>query len=267
MKLYHYPADLQKFLYFIATQKKELDQWSYIHVVCTDEIKTPLPVPEIVQFTTFYCKPKESAALDLQTYNELLIVVKKEGGLIVNKFEKDFKENFSGQNIDLQIRSFDMSGIDLFIRIVNKGEMQKNPSIQTQIARIRRPGNCIMILDDDLMVTKQLDKLLTNISHVIALNKPDSFFEKYAEFGPDILFLDIHLREAMGNELLRELKSKVDPYAHVVMISSDTGERIVRDIKEGGAKGFVVKPFNRTSIFQHLLRAPTFVPRTIRVGS
>jgi FixJ family two-component response regulator len=73
------------------------------------------------------------------------------------------------------------------------------------------------------------------------------------------LFLDIHLRTAKGNELLRDLIKNVDPFAYVVMISSDTEQKMVLDIKDGGAKGFVVKPFTRQGIIQHLFRAPTFI--------
>lgn len=98
--------------------------------------------------------------------------------------------------------------------------------------------------------------------NVITLDSATNFDENYTTHAPDILFLDIHLGSAEGNKILKHLTQSIDPFSHVVMISSDTKEDMILDVKDGGAKGFVVKPINRNSLYQHIIKAPTTIVKT-----
>ncbi len=242
-----------------------MGQWYYIYVYLDKWDNQTLPINEIIQFIKFHFPKKEGTFLQINANNGLIFMAEKESNLNINKFEKEFSENFMGGHIRMDIRNFDLAGTDTFVKIIEKEIPPHNKMARMQLKRLQRPGNCIMILDDDQMVTRQMEKLLCNIAYVVTLNKIDGFFDHYTEYAPDILFLDIHLREAKGNQILHQLTKDVDCFAHVVMISSDTEKEMVIDVKKGGAKGFIVKPFTRASVVQHLMRAPTFVPRSVNV--
>ena len=67
---------------------------------------------------------------------------------------------------------------------------------------------------------------------------------------PDILFLDIHLGEENGLELLKELKEKYSN-TRIVMVTADNAEKTIQTAISYKADAFVTKPF----MPQHILTA------------
>jgi two-component system, chemotaxis family, chemotaxis protein CheY len=262
MQTYSPDKDFAKFLFLIASRKREFKNWLFMHVYLDHGSTETLPVDEMVQFSSFYFQKNKPDMLHLPASSEFLLITTKDNIANLMKFEKAIREQFPTGQICLETRSFDQIGFDTLIKIITPHIRTTDNILLTQFRRLKRLGNMLMVLDDDTMVTKQLEKVLTGYGYVIALNKTEKFFEQYVEYAPDVLFLDIHLGDALGNVLLRELKEKIDPNAHVVMISSDTEEKTILDIKHGGAKGFIVKPFNQNNLFQHLSKVPTFVFRS-----
>ena len=57
------------------------------------------------------------------------------------------------------------------------------------------------------------------------------------------------------------MKNTLDPYANVVMVSSDTSQEVIVDLKKAGAKGFLVKPIDRNKLYQQVTKADTAVKR------
>ena len=78
--------------------------------------------------------------------------------------------------------------------------------------------------------------------------------DKYIELKPDIVTMDVTMREMSGIEALQEI-IKIDPDAKVMMISAMGQEIIVRDAIMLGAKGFIVKPFNDEQLISALKKA------------
>lgn len=68
---------------------------------------------------------------------------------------------------------------------------------------------------------------------------------------------------ARGLSFVDNLLGGVDPYAYVIVISSDTAVDTIQDVKTKAIKGFAVKPFDRNKLFKHVMDAPTFTPRNI----
>ena len=64
---------------------------------------------------------------------------------------------------------------------------------------------------------------------------------------PNVVFLDIELPDSNGHELLSRIKA-LNPQCHVVIMSAhSTVENLKRSV-EGGASGFMAKPFTPQKI-------------------
>jgi len=71
----------------------------------------------------------------------------------------------------------------------------------------------------------------------------------YKEFKPDIVTLDVIMREMDGIETLKQI-IEFDAGAKVVMVSAMGQELYVKDAIKSGAKGFVVKPFGEQQLME-----------------
>lgn len=70
---------------------------------------------------------------------------------------------------------------------------------------------------------------------------------------PDVVFLDIELPDSNGHELLSRIKA-LDPKCHVVIMSAHSTVENVKRSVEGGASGFMAKPFTPQKIQATLRR-------------
>lgn len=261
MKVIDSDANLIAFLHFVSTQKTNLNNWQFFHVVIQDPDKK-LKIDEVEQFLDFHIQNDDAWLLKIQSAQELLLFTNKNDSLALSKFEKAAYENFQGDVLRVQFRGFDGDGLEKFSNIIAPLIGQDDIITQVVFKRMRRLGNCILVLDDDPIVIKQMEKIISGYGNLITLEEVEGFFDTYKQYAPDLLFLDIHLKSAKGNELLKELKTTIDPYAHVVMISSDTQKEMIMDIKSGGANGFVVKPISREKLFQQIMKAPTITKKS-----
>ncbi|PCJ95736.1 MAG: hypothetical protein COA45_11970 [Zetaproteobacteria bacterium] len=256
MKVIDSNVALVDFLHFVSTQKTYLSNWQFFHIDIQDP-EGSVDIDEVEQFLDFHIPNDKAWLLKIHSSQELLLFTNKNDSLALSRFEKAAYENFEGNILRIQFRGFDGDGLEKFSSIIAPLIAMDDVVSQVAYKRMRRLGNTILVLDDDPMIIMQMEKIISGYGHIITLMEVDNFFESYKEYAPDLLFLDIHLKSAKGNEILKELKTKVDPYAHVVMISSDTQKETILDIKNGGANGFVVKPLSREKLFQQIMKSPT----------
>lgn len=79
--------------------------------------------------------------------------------------------------------------------------------------------------------------------------------EKYKELRPDVVTMDIVMREMGGIEAVREIR-KFDQRAKILMCSAMGEQTLVAEAIAAGAKDFVVKPFQPSRLLeavQHVL--------------
>lgn len=84
----------------------------------------------------------------------------------------------------------------------------------------------------------------------------------YVEHAPDIVFLDIHLPDMDGRELLKQIR-EFDGDAYVVMLSGDSLPRNVIETKKAGAAGFITKPFNKEKVMHYISHCPTITRKNV----
>lgn len=115
------------------------------------------------------------------------------------------------------------------------------------------PSPKVLIVDDnDLMRTLLRGILRSESCHVIgeaknglvALNLIDKTM-------PDVVFLDVLMPEMDGLEVLQNIKEKY-PHIRVIMITGSPSVDNVQESIQGGASGFIVKPFNTAKVLETL---------------
>lgn len=111
----------------------------------------------------------------------------------------------------------------------------------------------IMIVDDSLVIRINLRKLFEKNGYEVvaeAVNGQDAI-EKYLQFRPDVVTMDITMPVMDGIEALEHIK-KADSNACIVMISALGQEiKIIEAIKKG-ARHYIVKPFKEEDIIKKI---------------
>src|SRR5687768_8873538 len=77
--------------------------------------------------------------------------------------------------------------------------------------------------------------------------------EKYKHVRPDLVTMDIVMRDLGGIEAVREITT-YDPEARVLMCSAMGQQALVVEAIQAGAKDFVVKPFQATRVLEAVQR-------------
>jgi len=71
------------------------------------------------------------------------------------------------------------------------------------------------------------------------------------KYQPDILTLDITMPEMDGIQAVKEIL-KVSPKTRIIMVSAMGQQSMVIEAIKLGAKDFVVKPFDKSRVFQSI---------------
>ena len=109
----------------------------------------------------------------------------------------------------------------------------------------------ILVVEDQLFSRKILHELLRHEYFVDTAATAKDGMRLFLENAPDIALLDIELPDESGHTLAKFIKG-IDPTAFVVMV---TGNNSVEDVALAQANkvdGFIVKPYNKSKIFECL---------------
>ena len=111
----------------------------------------------------------------------------------------------------------------------------------------------ILAVDDSLVTLKILKKTLRNTEFEVVgeVTSGEEALNKYDELKPDLVLLDIIMPEMDGIETLAKLMVK-DSEAKVVMVSSMGAKEKVMESLEKGARNFVMKPYDKSTLLEVL---------------
>lgn len=122
------------------------------------------------------------------------------------------------------------------------------------LRRKKREEPMILVVEDDRFTASYIAGFLKDFDLVIARNGEEAI-QKYVEYAPDAVFLDIHLPGLNGHQTLDAIKC-ADPEAFVVMLSVDTARASIMSASEKGAVSYLKKPFSRERILNTLRLSP-----------
>ncbi|MBK1810073.1 response regulator [Clostridium sp. YIM B02505] len=107
----------------------------------------------------------------------------------------------------------------------------------------------VMIVDDSSFLRLSLKRILIAEGFEVVVEAVDGLdaIEKYEEYNPDIVSMDITMPSLNGIDAIKELK-KIDNNVNIIVISSLGQESQVKKAFLAGATNFVVKPFQESFV-------------------
>ena len=114
----------------------------------------------------------------------------------------------------------------------------------------------ILIVDDNDLIRTLLRGILRSDQYQIIGEAKNGILalEFIERTKPNIVFLDVMMPEMGGLEALQKIKAK-HPEIIVVMITGNPSVENVKESIQGGASGFIIKPFNSAKVLDTLDRA------------
>ncbi len=105
----------------------------------------------------------------------------------------------------------------------------------------------VLIVDDDIAITQQLFWTLCDDYEVMTANDLQSALRRATIYEPQVSILDLHLPPTQdspeaGIRILEFIKNRF-PQTKVLIVSSDATPETQRACFDGGADGFLDKPF------------------------
>ncbi len=102
----------------------------------------------------------------------------------------------------------------------------------------------ILIVDDSLIMRRNLKTILTEAGHAIiaeASNGAQAYLE-YKRHLPDLVTLDITMPFMNGVDALKKIIAEY-PTAKIVIVSCTSNNKIILEAMQCGAENYVLKPF------------------------
>ena len=116
----------------------------------------------------------------------------------------------------------------------------------------------ILIVDDAKIIRISIKKHIEKLGHTViaTASNGNEALEKYKEFLPDLVLMDISMPVKNGIEngidALCEIM-KVNAQAKVVMVTSHGEQRLVMEAISKGSKGYILKPVTKEK-FENIIK-------------
>jgi PAS domain S-box-containing protein len=112
----------------------------------------------------------------------------------------------------------------------------------------------ILVVDDELGPREALRMILkSNYQVLTAVNGPDAL-QVLNNTPPEIVLLDIKMREMNGIEVLRAIKD-IDASIEVIMMTAHASLQTARDAMTHGASEYLLKPFSKKEVEEAIAKA------------
>lgn len=108
----------------------------------------------------------------------------------------------------------------------------------------------IMLADDSAFMRKILKDILeeAGFSNFVEASTGQEALDMYEVEKPDLVMLDVVMPEVDGVAVVKEIGKKTK----VMMVSAVGQESVIKEAKEFGALGYIVKPFEKENVIQEL---------------
>lgn len=106
-----------------------------------------------------------------------------------------------------------------------------------------------LVCDDSILARKKIKNTLSalGVTNIYEAEDGEQAVEKYKEFNPDIVFMDIVMPKKEGIDALADIM-KINPKAKVIMASSVGTQAHLAKAIEIGATNFLQKPIDPSEL-------------------
>jgi Response regulator containing CheY-like receiver, AAA-type ATPase, and DNA-binding domains len=114
----------------------------------------------------------------------------------------------------------------------------------------------IMVVDDAAFMRLMIRNILEEAGHTVVCEAENGqeAVEKYKQYHPDLVTLDITMPVMEGLETLQRIR-RYDPFAVVIMCSAMGQKPMVIEAIKMGAKDFIVKPVQQERVVEAVSKA------------
>jgi len=111
----------------------------------------------------------------------------------------------------------------------------------------------ILIIDDSPFITMEIRDIVTDAGYEVAghARNGEEGIQKYSEYSPDIVTIDIIMPGIDGIETAEEIR-KINPDAKIVMLSSMCDEDTKKELEEANLNLVVEKPIEKEKLLEML---------------
>lgn len=107
-----------------------------------------------------------------------------------------------------------------------------------------------------------------SVHYVTAKNSQEGL-EVYIKEQPDVIITDLEMPDMDGFKMIKDIRNaERDDRTYIIVLSSYHDDKHIKDSYEAGADGFLVKPFHRLELRQHLhtaLRMQNLIDRNLLI--
>jgi two-component system chemotaxis response regulator CheY len=118
-----------------------------------------------------------------------------------------------------------------------------------------RVSHTVLVCDDAIFMRTMIRDILEQAGFEVVgeAETGRQAVEKYRQFKPDLVTMDIVMPDMGGIDAVREI-CKTDPEARILMCSAMGQQALVVEAIQAGAKDFVVKPFQPSRVLEAVQR-------------
>jgi CheY-like chemotaxis protein len=112
----------------------------------------------------------------------------------------------------------------------------------------------VLLADESITIQKVVDLVLSEEGHEIkSVNSGDEALSAVQAFGPDIIIADVKIRGKNGYQIARAIKGGQGTSHIPVLLLSGAFEPVdEKKLKESGADGSIVKPFESRDLIEKI---------------
>ena len=114
-------------------------------------------------------------------------------------------------------------------------------------------GKKVMLVDDTKFMRMMLANILKPKGYEIVAEAGDGLeaIDKYKQFKPDLVTMDIVMPNMEGIDAVRNIVSS-DSNAKIIMVTAVGQDSKVKEAIQAGAKGYIVKPFQAPQVLEEV---------------
>ncbi len=141
------------------------------------------------------------------------------------------------------------------------------PKSAYDLSRLR-----LLIVDDDQHMQMLLRTIVRGIGieNVKVEEKLPHALAAVATFNPDILLLDLELRDASGLDFAREIRTvsgSPNPYLPIIAVSAAADRTHVTAARDAGINEFLAKPLSAASVYDRIVSIIERPRPFVRIGT
>lgn len=109
-----------------------------------------------------------------------------------------------------------------------------------------------VIVDDAVFMRTIIRKMIEQVDEYKVVGEASNGIEAVEaarQYQPDIITLDVTMPEMDGIQAVPEIL-KVSPETRIIMVSAMGQQSMVLEAIKAGAKDFIIKPFEKSRVFQ-----------------